>query len=500
MINNVTVWLDQAEKNFPDKMAFCDEYQRVTFAELRKRAIALAGRIIDIGSFKEPIAVIMEKSVEALIAFLGVAYSGNFYTVIDIDMPVSRREKIMEVLKPKVIISNLKNKIEFGKNEEANIIYIDEAIESTFSENIVLKRRDKTCDTDLLYTLFTSGSTGVPKGVTICHRSVIDYIDWVEKTFKITDKDIFGNQAPFYFDNSILDIYTTIKTGATLEIVPHKLFSQPVRLLNYLKDKKISTIFWVPSALIVVANLHALKKIDLKNILHRVLFAGEVMPAKQLNEWRKYLPNALYANLYGPTEITDVCTCYIVDREFSDDESIPIGVPLSNTDVFVLNEFDDLAGIGEIGELCVRGTSLSLGYYNNLEKTREVFVQNPLNHSYIEYIYRTGDLVKYNEYGELMYISRKDFQIKHMGHRIELGEIETATSGISGVERCCCIYDGKRKKIVLIVKGKIIKEDVMKELKNFLPDYMIPGRIVIVEEMPLNANGKIDRKELAKII
>ena len=501
MINNVTEWLDQTEKNFPDKVAFSDEYQRVTFAELRKKAIVLAGKIIEIGIFKEPIAVIMEKSVDTLIAFLGVAYSGNFYTVIDIDMPVSRKEKIMEVLQPKVIISNFSNKIELEKSfEELNIIYVDGILENSLSEDDVLKCRDKTCDTDLLYTLFTSGSTGVPKGVTICHRSVIDYIDWVEKTFKITEKDTFGNQAPFYFDNSILDKYTTIKTGATLEIVPHKMFSQPVRLLNYLKDKKISTIFWVPSALIVVANLHALKKVDLNNILHKVLFCGEVMPTKQLNEWRKYLPNALYANLYGPTEITDACTYYIVDREFSDDESLPIGFPLKNTDVFVLNEFDNLVSEGEIGELCVRGTSLSLGYYNNPEKTREVFVQNPLNHSYVEYIYRTGDLVKYNEYGELIYISRKDFQIKHMGHRIELGEIETVASGILEVERCCCIYDERKKKIVLIIKGEIIKEDIMRVLKNFLPEYMIPGKILIVEEIPLNANGKIDRKKIMETI
>lgn len=174
------------------------------------------------------------------------------------------------------------------------------------------------------------------RGVSICHRSVIDYTDWVTETFNITQKDTFGNQAPFYFDNSILDIYSCMKTGATLNIIPKKLFFQPVPLLEYIKYNKINTIFWVPSALIVVSKLKAFRNVDLSDTLKRVLFCGEVMPNKQLNIWRKFLPNVTYANLYGPTEITDACTYYIVDREFSDDEPLPIGIPMSNTDILVL--------------------------------------------------------------------------------------------------------------------------------------------------------------------
>ena len=303
-----------------------------------------------------------------------------------------------------------------------------------------------------------------------------------------------------YFDNSILDIYTTIKTGATLEIIPEKLFAQPLKLLNYLVEKQINTIFWVPSVLVMVANLHALKKVDLTMVVKRVLFCGEVMPVKQLNEWKKYLPKAIYANLYGPTEITDACTYYIVDRDFADDESLPIGKPIKNTEILVLNEKNELVKGQEIGELCVRGTSLSLGYYNNVEKTREVFVQNPLNSFYLDYIYRTGDLVYYNDLGELIYVSRKDFQIKHMGHRIELGEIEVVASAVEGVDRCCCIYDNHRKKIVLFFEGTADKDDIVLQLKQRISDYMLPGRVLVVDKMPLNASGKIDRKRLQECL
>ena len=273
-----------------------------------------------------------------------------------------------------------------------------------------------------------------------------------------------------------------------------------MKLLNYIIQKKINTIFWVPSELVLVANLHALKKVDLTNTLKRVLFAGEVMPTRQLNEWRKYLPDALYANLYGPTEITVDCTCYIVDRIFEDNEPIPIGKPIRNSDVFVLNEKNELVSGNEVGELCVRGTSLSLGYYNNLEKTREAFVQNPLNSMYYELIYRTGDLVRYNEYGELVYVSRKDYQIKHLGHRIELGEIENVVAGIQGIDSCCCVYDEQRKKIVLVYEGKMEKEEIVSVLNLSVPEYMIPGKIVPIDSMPLNANGKIDRKMIKEII
>lgn len=501
MRSNVTYWLDESAHRYPNKFAFVDEKKSITFAELQVNANAIACRLQKKGLFKRPIAIYMEKSVDMLVAFMGVAYSGNFYSPIDVHMPEKRVMKILEILKPNLIITtgglteNLAN-----YSYRGDILLIEELDESIGQDEKICKIRDKSIDTDLLYVLFTSGSTGVPKGVTITHRSVIDYIDWVTETFHITQRDVFGNQAPFYFDNSILDIYSTIKSGATMYIIPQNLFAQPVLLLEFLKAKKINTIFWVPSALIIISKLKAFRNVDISDILERVIFCGEVMPNKQLNIWRNFLPKVQYANLYGPTEITDACTYYIVDRDFADDEPLPIGVPMANTDIFVLNEQNELVTGDEIGELCVRGTALSMGYYGNLEKTKEVFVQNPLNSFVPEIIYRTGDLVKYNSYGELVFLSRKDFQIKHMGHRIELGEIETAVSSLEEISLCCCLYDERRQRIILFIEENLDRPYINSKLSRLVPEYMLPGKVIVLDKMPFNDNGKIDRSVLRGMI
>ena len=503
MKNSVLSWLDETAKRLPNKLALQDISGNITYQEYRSKSLAIAYKIVELnkGEMKKPVVVYLEKGKEVLVSFMGVAYSGCFYSPIDTEMPQSRVDKILEVLKPEIVITTNKLKTNFEKfNFYGSYIIYEETICSEEDETAVKPYTEKIIDTDLLYVLFTSGSTGVPKGVSICHRSVIDYTDWVTETFNITQKDTFGNQAPFYFDNSILDIYSCMKTGATLNIIPKKLFFQPVPLLEYIKYNKINTIFWVPSALIVVSKLKAFRNVDLSDTLKRVLFCGEVMPNKQLNIWRKFLPNVTYANLYGPTEITDACTYYIVDREFSDDEPLPIGIPMGNTDILVLNDEDKLVTDDEVGELCVRGTSLAMGYYNNPEKTRSAFVQNPLNKAVPEIIYRTGDLVRYNEYREIIYISRKDFQIKHLGHRIELGEIETAISSLEEVTLNCCLYDEKNQKIVLFVDAQLDRDYIKERIEKLVPEYMIPGKVIYLENMPINANGKIDRIKLKELM
>lgn len=332
--------------------------------------------------------------------------------------------------------------------------------------------------------------------MTICHRSVVDYIDWACETFGFSNETRFGSQAPFYFDNSILDIYCTLKAGACLMIIPEKLFIFPIKLIEYLNEKEINAIFWVPSALIHVANSGVFEKL-LPRYLQKVLFCGEVMPNRQLNVWRRALGDILFANLYGPTEITDACAYFIVDREMSDDEPLPIGRACDNTDILVLGEDLKPVAPGKTGELCVRGSSLSHGYYNNPEKTGEAFIQNPLNSHYPEPIYRTGDLVKYNERGELIYLCRKDFQIKHMGHRIEIGEIETAVMALPGVDNGCIVYDEAGNRIVLFYQSRILGDaEILAGLRGLLPKYMLPNRLVRMNEMPLNPNGKIDRVRL----
>lgn len=506
MMNSILYWLDNTAALMPEKIAIYDDNGCITYGDYRKKSLAIAREIILQKESKgiprkSSVAVYMEKGKETLVSFLGAAYSGGFYSPIDVDMPEARIHKILDVLAPQIVITSRELKSDFERtNYSGAYIIYEEVMPSAEDEQIVASAANEIIDTDLLYVLFTSGSTGIPKGVSISHRSVVDYIDWVTDKFGITEQDSFGNQAPFYFDNSILDIYSCMKSGATLYIIPKKLFFQPVPLLEYMKEHRINTIFWVPSALIVVSKLKALRNVDLSKILKRVLFCGEVMPNKQLNIWRKFLPDVIYANLYGPTEITDACTYYIVDREFSDEEPLPIGFPMKNTEILVLNDKDELVKMGETGELCVRGTSLAMGYYNNPEKTRAAFVQNPLNKAVPEIIYRTGDLVKYNEHGELMYLSRKDFQIKHLGHRIELGEIENAVSSLKEISMCCCLYDEKHQKIVLFIDSEVSKDRMKEEMQKLVPEYMIPGKVVCLKDMPINANGKIDRVKLKELL
>lgn len=495
MIRNVLEYLKNTVQQHPDKIAIVDNDKQISFGDLDQRAKEIATEIVRLcGNIKnEPIAVYMEKSIESIACFLGVLYSGNFYCPIDINSPVERIEKIIDVLQPKVFLC--KDDIVFEKN--VLTIRIDKIKDD--GEHYVNIPSD-ILDVDPVYVLFTSGSTGQPKGVVINHRGVIDYIEWLTKTFQFDENTIFGNQAPFYFDNSILDIYSTLKNASTMVIIPEKKFIFPKQLIEYVNEKKINTIFWVPSALIAVANSGILENINLP-WLKKILFCGEIMPNKQLNIWRKYNPEALYANLYGPTEITDVCSYYIVNRKFVDNEPLPIGTACENTEIIILNGQNKLVDIGEIGELCVRGSCLSMGYYRQTEKTENVFIQNPLNDRYREYIYRTGDLAKYNSIGEIIYIGRKDFQIKYQGHRIELGEIEAAAIELDNIQQSCAIYDEEKKQIVLFVltDGKKNEKEIYQKMKSKLPHYMLPSKIFIVNEIPLNVNGKIDRNKLKRM-
>lgn len=495
MINTIISYLKSTAERFPDKIAFCDAEKSITFGELNRCAQSLACKIYRNlnGGTQKAIGVYLPKGVDCIIAFMAVAYSGNYYTPIDISMPESRYEKIIHTLNPKLMLTT-QTLVEKIKN--TNTLILEDNISDETDTAILEKIENTAIDTDVLYVMFTSGSTGDPKGVIISHRAVIDYIDWVTDTFHFNETTIFGNQAPFYFDNSVLDIYSTIRNGCTMVIIPEEKFLSGMRLCTFIEEKKINTIFWVPSAMILVANTQALDNVSV-DCLKYILFAGEVMPTKQLNIWRKHIPNAVYANLYGPTEIAVDCTYYIVDREFQDTESLPIGKACRNTGVLVLNDNGQPVKEGEVGELCVRGSCVALGYYGNSDKTKEAFVQNPLNKNYPEIIYKTGDLVKYNEHGEILYVGRKDFQIKHRGYRIELGEIETAVSSFENVEMCCAMYDQEEKKIVVCVTpNELDKKKLYIHLKERLPQYMMPGLIITQEKLPLNKNGKIDRTVL----
>ncbi len=493
---NVLQYLEQTVKKVPDKTAFGSPKSVVTFKEVYQGARAIGSRLYKEGFYKQPVVVFMEKSPEAIVSFFGVIYGGNYYVPIDEEMPRHRIELIFQTLKPQAIICDEVTRELVSKFQyEGRVFLYQDLIQSEIDEAALSAIRERQIDTDPIYIVFTSGSTGIPKGVMACHRSVLDYIENLSEVLEFNGDTVFGNQTPLYFDACLKELYPTLKFGATTYLIPKELFMFPIKLVEFLNQYKINTVCWVVSALTMISAFGALDEIK-PEYLHTIAFGSEVFPIKQFKRWREALPDCSFTNLYGPTEGTGMCCYYKVDRDFAPDEVIPIGRPFRNTEILLLGADDKPVQAGEQGEICIRGTSVTLGYYNNPEKTSESYVQNPLNDMYPEIIYRTGDLAKYNDRGELIYLSRKDYQIKHMGHRIELGEIEVVVNMLEGIKNACCIFDDVKKKIILCYVGDITKAEVTTFLKEKLPRYMLPNQIHQLDVMPLTANGKLDRVTL----
>lgn len=490
MENNVLSYLDDIVKKVPEKIAYANERKGYTFRQVYEQSRAIGTFLYSNGLYKKPIVIFMEKDPRTIIAFLGVIAGGCFYVPVDEEMPQSRIQMILENCKPELIICDEETKEKAAKfSFEGNICLYDEIADTKEDANALQEIRQKALDTDPVYIVFTSGSTGVPKGVVACHRSVIDYIEQLSEVLNFNEDTVFANQTPLYFDACLKEIYPTLKFGATTYLVPKSLFSLPVKLVEFLNEYKVNTICWVVSALTIISAFGTFRVVK-PEYLRTIAFGSEVFPLKQFKIWREALPEASFTNLYGPTEGTGMCCYYHMERKLKENEAIPIGRPFQNTEILLLDEGNQLA---QEGEICIRGTSVTLGYFNNPEKTREVFVQNPLNAAYPEVIYRTGDIGKYNEHGELVFVSRKDYQIKHMGHRIELGEIEANAAMVTGIKMCGCIYEEEKGKIVLYYVGDISVKDLAAKLKEMLPRYMVPNYIEQLEEMPFTANGKIDR-------
>ncbi|MFY0672417.1 MAG: amino acid adenylation domain-containing protein [Bacteroidia bacterium] len=501
MIKGVLDLLEQSAKQFAHKTAFKDTEGEIDFKTLQDHAQRIGSFLaISIESnYSRPIIVFVERKFEPIVAFMGVHYSGNFYVPVDNKTPESRLKGILDVLDPIGVIGFSaadKSKIEKLNLKLQYFDYQNLISGEIYSERLDAIRR-KSIDTDPAYAIFTSGSTGLPKAVAINQRSVLDLSYWLCDTFSFHHKEIIGNQTPFYFDASVKDIYISLRTGATLYVIPHRCFSFPKTLAETLVKERISSILWATSAVVLTAKSGILDEVDLPD-LKKVFFAGEAMFGRHLNIWRSRLPNCEYINLYGPTEITVDCTYFKVNREFKSDEVIPIGYACENKNVFILNEEGQPIQGNELGEIAVRGTGLAIGYYNNAEQTRKVFVQSPYHNHYTDLIYKTGDNGRVNEYGEIEFVGRQDFQIKHMGNRIELGEIEAAVYSMDDIYQTVASYDQKVGKIILFYTAdkEISASTFLKQLSKSLPKYMFPNKFIHLPEMPMNPNGKIDRNRI----
>jgi amino acid adenylation domain-containing protein len=492
----------------PGRLAVIDGDISINFAELDVQSKQLASALLrHLPKTQETsvVAFYHPKSIKTIVGNIACSMIGGAYMNLDIKSPDERLRAVLKNVQPCVIVTDVKHQSAAQSIAQGCPVLLFESLiaEGTCLDDKALEcSRAHLIDTDLYCLINTSGSTGKPKSVALNHRSFLDFMAWTESEFGFELFETVGSLSPAIFDIYSFELCLLIMRGSTLVLIPESYAPFPVRILELLKQREVSFIFWVPSIMVNIANLGLLKDLNLKD-LKLCWFAGEVFPTQAFKQWQNQLPKTEFVNLYGPIEITLDCTFYRVLRPLRDDESIPIGKSCNNTNILLLNEANQQCAQGEEGELCVRGSSLALGYYRQLDKTREVFVQNPLNNRYPEIIYRTGDMAYLNTAGEIIFKGRKDSLIKHNGYRIELSEIEhLLINKLKAVKNCCVIYNATVKEIVLFYEPifKMNERMIREKLALELPKYMLPTRYQVQDSLPMNANGKIDRQKLKLLV
>ncbi len=501
---NILENLFQTADKYPDKTAVIDAVSDISYADLVDATARIGEALASLLPAREQSSVVIfiDKSIACLKAMLGTLYASHYYVVMDTMTPADRFREIVSVLDNQLLITTreeLEHLEQLGYEGQICLVEDLEAAGEA-QEEAPWQRR---IDTDLVYVLFTSGSTGRPKGVAVTHRGLIDYVEAYVPAVGIEPDDVLGNQSPFFFDVSLRDIYMAQLTGATLCIIPSQYFVTPKKLLNFLEEKQVTSIAWAATAYRIVAQFHGLQKIRPSG-LKKFVFCAEAMPTAVYNYWKREYPDGVFFQQYGLTEITGACSIYRVDREFSDEETIPIGKPFRNTQLFLIDDDGEAippSNPNRIGEIYVRGTGVAPGYFNDPDRTAELFVQNPLHDHYPDIVYKSGDLASWNEDGDLVYVSRIDFQIKHGGHRIELGEIENGLMAVEGIAGCCCVQNRKDDEIVCFFVGpELEKKELMIEARKRLLSYMVPTVYHKVDELPVLPNGKVNRRELDDMV
>lgn len=495
MDSSVLGWLDRTAGRFPDKDAFRMEGEALTFSALRGITLRLGTCLAERIPCGSPVVCMAGRHVLTPALFLSVVRAGCFYAPIDAAMPVSRLQQMIAVARAGFMLVDRENlerakALDFG----GEIIVAEDVLDTPADEALLAERARHILPTSPLYIIFTSGSTGAPKGVITSHHALMCYIDAVSEVLKVDENDVFGGQAPLDYIAAVRDIYFPVKTGATTVIIPKNEFSIPTELFGTLNRNKVTALCWSVAGVELPAKLNAFTECK-PEYLKKVCFSGSPMPGRYLRIWQEALPEVMYVNQYGPTETTASCTCYVVQGKVDENTVLPIGRPYKHYDVLILTEDGRRAAEGEVGEICVLGPCLALGYYGNAEKTAQSFVQNPLNPNYRELLYKTGDLGK-EENGLLWFLGRKDRQIKHMGHRIELEEIEGNAKRIDGVNDCCALYQKERELLYLFYTGAASAKEITLYFRANLPAFMVPRKIVRLENLPALPNGKTDMNAL----
>ena len=496
METSVLCRLNVAVEKYGDKVAYKDTENTLTFRrfnELTRSVGSYIARFVPAGA---PVVVMSGRYVFTPACFLGVVRAGCFYAPMDGDMPVTRLNQILDVIKANfMLVDRAHLEIAQGLDFNGTIVVMEDIIDFPADDALLAQRESMLVCTAPLYVIFTSGSTGVPKGVITSHQSLMTYIDSVSKVLDINDTDVLGNQSPLDYIAAIRDIYFPISRGASTFIIPKNEFAVPTALFETLNREKITALCWSVAGVELPVKLGAFDVLK-PQYLKKLCFSGSVMPCKYLRVWQENLPDVLYVNQYGPTEATASCTYYVVKEKVDDDTVLPIGKSYDNYRVMLLTEDNQPVPDGEIGEICVSGPILALGYYGNAAYTEKAFIQNPLNPNYRELIYRTGDLGRFGADGNLYFHGRMDRQIKHLGHRIELGEIEETARKIDGVTDCCSLYHKSKEHLYLFYTGEASSKDIILCFRKNMPAFMVPRKLINLDKLPTLPNGKIDMQTL----
>ncbi len=488
--------LDRTAQRYKDKIIFKDNSTALTFGEFDALTKSVGTYLGGIAQSGTPIAVMSGRHVLTPALFLGIVRAGCFYAPVDGDMPPDRLNKTLSVADAPIMLVDRAHlekarSLSFG----GKIIIAEDILGTPADEELLSERAASLIPTSPLYVIFTSGSTGTPKGVITSHLSLMTYIDAVAEVLSIDDSDILGNQSPLDYIAAIRDIYLPISFGACTYIIPKNEFAIPTALFDTLNRERITALCWSVAGVELPAKLGAFDT-GKPEYLRKLCFSGSVINPAYLMVWQDALPDILYVNQYGPTEATASCTYYVVSGKVSEGEALPIGKPYRNYKIILLSEDDAETPTGEIGQICVGGPAVTLGYYGNPELTAKSFVQNPLNPNYRELIYKTGDLGRLREDGVLEFHGRMDRQIKHLGHRVELGEIENFAGNIDGVGECCALYQKERELLWLFYTGTAASRDIVLRFRADMPAFMVPRKLIKLDEMPVLPNGKTDMQTL----
>lgn len=510
-INNLGIWFEDIAKLHPLGIAIqFINGKTITYQQLNARANQIANYFKKIGvSRQEVIAIFNNKTLDDFASMLACLKIGAIYTNLDQMNPSERLSKILEICKPKLILYHSDDFSPELNESGFNSNWIDcgghflEEVENENDRNAL--ETAKIHPNSAAYIMFTSGSTGFPKGAVMTHDNVMRFVKWTKNRFEITTNDVLANVNPIYFDNSVFDFYAAIFNGATLIPIPSPILKKPREILNIVNQAGCTIWFSVPSMLIYFLNLRILNDDDFKNV-RKIIFGGEGFPKPKLKELADRFSHRIrFTNVYGPTECTCICSSYDLEKDDlnSLDGILPLGIINPDFDFLVLDESGKQVTPGSVGELCLLGPCVGKGYYGNTELTVKAFKQNYYHLDSIELMYCTGDLVFVDTDTKLLhFVARKDNQIKLQGYRIELDEIEAALHKLSYIDEVAVIYsrsDASSGKIMaaVVLNTDKTETEIINDIRKFIPEYMVPRKVILKECLPKNQNGKIDRMLLA---